>query len=44
MHIAQITDFIPRYIVDKAVAKYKGDFHAKDLSVIINYSTCFSDN
>ena len=37
MHIgryifAQITDFIPRYIFDKAVAKYKGDFHAKDLT------------
>ena len=37
MHIgryifAQITDFIPRYIVDKAMAKYKGDFHAKDLT------------
>lgn len=37
MHIgryifAQITDFIPRYVFDKAVTKYKGDFHAKDLT------------
>ena len=37
MHIgryifAQITDFIPRYVFDKAVAKYKGDFHVKDLT------------
>lgn len=37
MHIgryifAQITDFIPRYVFDKAVIKYKGDFHAKDLT------------
>ena len=37
MHIgryifAQITDFIPRYVFDKVVAKYKGDFHAKDLT------------
>lgn len=29
---AQITDFIPRYEFDKMVAKYKGDFHAKDLT------------
>lgn len=37
MHIgryifAQITDFIPRYVFDKVVIKYKGDFHAKDLT------------
>ena len=29
---AQITDFIPRYEFDKMVAKYQGDFHAKDLT------------
>lgn len=29
---SQITDFIPRYEFDKMVAKYKGDFHAKDLT------------
>ncbi len=29
---AQITDFIPRYEFGKMVAKYKGDFHAKDLT------------
>ena len=29
---AQITDFIPRYVFDKAVRKYEGDFHVKDLS------------
>lgn len=29
---AQVTDYIPRYVFDRAVAKYKGDFHAKDLS------------
>lgn len=29
---AQITDFIPRYVFDKAVKKYKGDFHVKDLT------------
>lgn len=29
---AQITDFIPRYILDKAIKKYKGDFHVKDLT------------
>jgi len=37
MHIgryifAQITDFIPHYVFDKAVTKYKGDFHVKDLT------------
>ena len=26
---AQITDFIPRYVFDKAVKKYKGDFHVR---------------
>ena len=29
---AQITDFIPRYVFDKFVSKYKGDFHVKDLT------------
>lgn len=29
---AQITDFIPRYVFDKAVKKYNGDFHVKDLT------------
>lgn len=29
---ARITDFIPRYVFDKAVKKYKGDFHVKDLT------------
>ena len=29
---AQVVDFIPRYQFDKAVAKYRGDWHAKDLS------------
>ena len=29
---AQVTDYIPRYVFDRAVATYKGDFHAKDLS------------
>ena len=32
---AQIVDFLPRYQFDKAVAKYHGDWHAKDL-------TCYS--
>lgn len=37
MHIgrfifSQITDFIPRHVFSKLVAKYKGDFHVKDLS------------
>lgn len=37
MHIGrsiftQITNFIPRYVFDKAVIKHKGDFHAKDLT------------
>lgn len=29
---AQVIDFIPRYQFDKLVKKYKGDWHAKDLS------------
>ena len=29
---AQITDFIPRYVLDKLVTKYKGDFHVKELT------------
>ena len=29
---AQVTDFIPRYVLDKLVKKYKGDFHAKELT------------
>jgi len=29
---AQVTDYIPRYILDKAIKKYKGDFHVKDLT------------
>lgn len=29
---AQMSDYIPRYVFDRAVAKYKGDFHTKDLS------------
>lgn len=29
---AQVTDFIPRYQFDKLVKKYKGNWHAKDLS------------
>ncbi len=29
---AQVVDFIPRYQFDKLVAKFKGDWHAKDLS------------
>lgn len=29
---AQVADFIPRYVFDKAVAKYNGDFHVKDLT------------
>lgn len=29
---AQIIDFIPRYQFDKLVKKYKGDWHAKDLT------------
>ena len=32
---AQVVDFLPRYQFDKAVAKYRGDWHAKDL-------TCYS--
>ena len=32
---AQVVDFLPRYQFDKAVAKYHGDWHAKDL-------TCYS--
>lgn len=31
---AQVIDFIPRYQFDKLVKKYKGDWHAKDLSQI----------
>lgn len=29
---AQVTDFIPRYVFDKYVKKYKGDFHVKELT------------
>ena len=29
---AQIIDFLPRYRFDKLVKKYKGDWHAKDLT------------
>lgn len=29
---AQVIDFIPCYQFDKLVKKYKGDWHAKDLS------------
>lgn len=29
---AQVADFIPRYVFEKAVKKYKGDFHVKDLT------------
>ena len=29
---AQVMDFLPRYQFDKAVAKYHGDWHAKDLT------------
>ena len=29
---AQVIDFKPRYQFDKLVKKYKGDWHAKDLS------------
>ena len=29
---AQVIDFIPRYQFDKLVKRYKGDWHAKDLS------------
>ena len=29
---AQVIDFIPRYQFDKLVKKYKGDWHAKDLT------------
>jgi len=29
---SQVVDFIPRYQFDKAVAKYRGDWHAKDLT------------
>ena len=32
---AQVMDFLPRYQFDKAVAKYRGNWHAKDL-------TCYS--
>ena len=31
---AQITDFIPRYVFDKAVKKYKGDFHVKTICAL----------
>ena len=30
--LAQVVDFLPRYQFDKAVAKYRGDWHAKDLT------------
>lgn len=29
---AQVTDFLPRYVFEKLVVKYKGDYHAKDLT------------
>ena len=29
---AQVVDFLPKYVFEKLVAKYKGDFHAKDLT------------
>ena len=29
---SQVMDFIPRYQFDKLVAKYHGDWHAKDLT------------
>ena len=29
---AQVIDFIPRYQFDKLAKKYKGDWHAKDLT------------
>ena len=29
---AQVTDFVPRYVFEKLVVKYKGDYHAKDLT------------
>ncbi len=29
---AQVIDFIPRYQFDKLVKKYKGGWHAKDLT------------
>lgn len=34
---AQITDFIPRYVLDKAIKKYTGDFHVKDLTCYNQY-------
>ena len=34
---AQVMDFFPRWIFDKAVKEYKGDFHAKNLD---SYSHC----
>lgn len=29
---AQVVDFVPRYLFNKIVSKYKGDFHAKELN------------
>ena len=29
---AQVVDFLPKYVFEKLVVKYKGDFHAKDLT------------
>ena len=29
---SQVVDYIPRYQFDKAVAKYHGDWHTKELS------------
>ena len=41
---AQVRDFIPWYQFDKLVAKYKGDWHAKDLTVTSNCFICYLVN
>ena len=34
---SQVMEYIPRWVFDKAVKKYGGDFHAKNLN---SYSHC----
>jgi len=31
----QVVDYVPRYQIDKLVAKYRGDWHVKDLTCLV---------
>ena len=33
----QVVDYVPRYQLDKLVAQYRGDWHAKDLCVAYSF-------